>query len=205
MQHIYEKQKREGVIWCTYFVEKPQDIHILQFCMFFSYHINGRISYCCLGTSRFRVYRKSWCLTTSTAFWSLLGITATSEVKKKDTNQNNQMKNRNPYCPMSSKMMFVSLQIAQIPCCFFHHHHKGSLHSLILLLLLFLLLSCNRNYFYITSPCSVQVLLDPQNKQLQIMLFSTGKIHARRNFSLSLKGTVASPLHSQKSHYQRDI
>lgn len=106
---------------------------------------------------------------------------------------------------MSSKMMFVSLQIVQIPCCFFHHHHKGSLHSLILLLSLFLSLSCNRNYFYITSPCSVQVLLDPQNKQLQIILFSTGKIRARRNFSLALRGTAASPLHSQKSHYWRDL
>lgn len=35
MQHTYEKQQRQCVIWCTQFVEKPQDIHILHFCMFF--------------------------------------------------------------------------------------------------------------------------------------------------------------------------
>lgn len=67
---------------------------------------------------------------------------------------------------MSSKRMFVSLQIAQNLCCFFHLHRKGSLHSLILLHSLFLLLSCKENCFYIISPCAVQVLLDPQTRLL---------------------------------------
>lgn len=67
---------------------------------------------------------------------------------------------------MSSKRMFVSLQIAQNPCCFFHLHRKDSLHSLILLHSLSLLLSCKGNSFYITSPSAVQVLLDAQNRLL---------------------------------------
>lgn len=69
--------------------------------------------------------------------------------------------------PTSSTMMFVSLQMAQNPCCFFPLQHKGLLlHSLILLDAYFLLLSCNENKFYIRRLCSVQVIRDPQNPQL---------------------------------------